>query len=87
MLHNFFFVMKVNLEREVSWHAEYGEFIHQIRSDFAFQNICEFLFTLKFIYSEKATNFFEILTVDVTTVHTVKVRGRFPKILWPSQNI
>ena len=41
---------------------------------------------LKFIYSEKSTNFCEIFPL-LLTVCTVVKRGRFRKILWPSQNI
>ena len=37
---------------------------------------------LKFIYSEKATKFCQIFPLLLT-----KVRGRFGKFLWPSQNI
>ena len=42
---------------------------------------------IKFIYSEKATKFCEIFPLLLTTVNTVKNRGRFRKILWLSQNI
>ena len=38
---------------------------------------------LKFIYSEKATKFCEISTVDCQS----NLRWRFRKIIWPSQNI
>ena len=41
---------------------------------------------LKFIYSEKATIFCEIFTVNLSYIVTVK-RSRFRKFLWPSQNI
>ena len=46
-----------------------------------------FKILLKFIYFEKATKFWEIFPLVLTTVHTVKVKGRFRKILWPSQNL
>ena len=40
------------------------------------------------IYSEKGTKFCEIFPLLLTTVHTQsRVRGRFRKMLWPSQNI
>ena len=43
---------------------------------------------VKFIYSEKATNFCEISTINLSYVVTVKsTRWRFCKILWLSQNI
>ena len=42
---------------------------------------------VKFIYSKNATKFCEISTLLLTTVHKSKVRWRFRKILWPSQNI
>ena len=42
---------------------------------------------IKFIYSEKATKFCEIFTLLLSYVVPVKVRWRFRKILWPSQNI
>ena len=42
---------------------------------------------VKFIYSEKATNFFEISTLLLSYVVPVKSKWRFCKILWPSQNI
>ena len=43
---------------------------------------------LKFIHSEKATKFCEIFPLLLTTQYIQsKVRGRFRKILWPSQNI
>ena len=42
-----------------------------------------FLPILKFIYSEKATKFCEISTLLLS----IKVRWRFRKNLWPSQNI
>ena len=48
------------------------------------------LLVVKFIYFEKATKFCEIFPFLLTAVHTYiqsKVRGRFRKILWPSQNI
>ena len=50
----------------------------------------ETLFVVKFIYSEKAkgekaTKFCEIFPLLLTTVHTVKSKGKI--ILWPSQNI
>ena len=40
-------------------------------------------FWLKFVYSEKATLFCEICPLILTTVHTVKNKG---KIVWPFQN-
>ena len=40
---------------------------------------------IKFMYSEKATKFCEIFTLHLTG--TAKVRWRFCKFLWPSQNI
>ena len=46
-------------------------------------------FLIKFIYSEKATKFWEISTVDltVTTYRTnTHLQWRFRKKLWPSQN-
>ena len=49
-----------------------------------------FMPDLKFIYlrrSEKATKFCEIFTLLLSYVVPVKVRWRFRKILWPSQNI
>ena len=42
---------------------------------------------LKSIYSEKATKFCEISTVDLSYVSVVPDLWRFRKILWPSQNI
>ena len=42
---------------------------------------------LTFIYSEKATKFWEIFPLLLTTKLQSKVRGRFRKILWPSQDI
>ena len=43
---------------------------------------------LKFIYSEKATKFCEIFTVDLTvTTYRTNLQWRFRKNLWPSQNI
>ena len=41
--------------------------------------------TIKFMYSEKTSKFCEIFTLLLTT-QSKKVRGRFRKILWPSQN-
>ena len=41
----------------------------------------------KLLYSEKATKFCEISTLLLSYVVSVKVRWRFPKILWPSHNI
>ena len=41
---------------------------------------------IKFIYSEKVTNFCEIFTLLLSYI-VLKVRWRFCKILWPSQNI
>ena len=43
-------------------------------------------FLLKFIYSEKATKFCELTYFWLQYIRS-KVRGRFRKILWPSQNI
>ena len=34
-----------------------------------------YFFLLKFIYSEKATKFYEIFPLLLTTVHTVKSKG------------
>ena len=48
--------------------------------------ICTLLLILKFIYSEKATEFCEIFTFHLQYIHRTKVRLRFRKILWPSQN-
>ena len=42
---------------------------------------------LKFIYSEKATQFCKIFLLLLTVCTIEKVRGGFRKILWPSQNI
>jgi hypothetical protein len=42
---------------------------------------------VKFIYSEKATKFCEIFPLLLTQYIQSKVRGRFCKSLWPSQNI
>ena len=42
---------------------------------------------LKFIYSEKATRFCKISTLLLSVCTVDKVRWRFRKILWPSQNI
>ena len=42
---------------------------------------------VKFISSDKATRFFEISTLLLKALHRTKVRWRFCKILWPSQNI
>ena len=49
--------------------------------------LCESL--VKFIYSEKATKFFRNLPLTFIGLQYIrsKVRGRFRKILWPSQNI
>ena len=46
-------------------------------------------YILKFIYSEKATKFCKIFTLRNIwlALHRTKVRWRFCKILWPSQNI
>ena len=42
---------------------------------------------VKFIYSEKATKFCKISTLNLTTSSTQSnLRWRFHKILWPSQN-
>ena len=49
------------------------------------QLISKWLFGVKFIYSEKATNFCKISTVDLSYI--VNLHWRFCKILWPSQNI
>ena len=48
------------------------------------------MYTLvKFIFSEKATKFYKISTVNltVTTLHRTNLRWRFRKKLWPFQNI
>ena len=42
---------------------------------------------VKLIYSEKATKFCKIFPLLLTSVHTVKSKGKICKILWPSQNI
>ena len=42
---------------------------------------------LKFIYSEKATKFCEISTVDLSYILQSNLWWRFRKIMWPSQNI
>ena len=42
---------------------------------------------LKFIYSEKATNFCEISTINLSYVVTVKSTVEISQSLWPSQNI
>ena len=42
---------------------------------------------VKFIYSEKATKFCEISTLLLTGTKYDKVRWKFRKMLWPSQNI
>ena len=43
---------------------------------------------LKFIYSEKATKFCEISTVNLTgAIYRTNLRWRFHKNLWPSQNL
>ena len=39
---------------------------------------------LKFIYSEKATKFCKIFPLLLTTVHTVKSKGKISHNLWPS---
>ena len=48
-------------------------------------------FKVKFIHSEKVTNFCQISTIDLSYVVTVKsteiLQWRFRKILWPSQNV
>ena len=46
-----------------------------------------FYFSLKFIYCEKATNFYEISALHLTYVERSNLRWRFRKILSPSQNI
>ena len=42
---------------------------------------------LKFIYFEKATKFCDIFPLLLTVCTVVKSKGRFHKILWPTQNI
>ena len=42
---------------------------------------------VKFIFSEKVTKFCEIFPLLLTTVHTVKSKGKISQTLWPSQNI
>ena len=42
---------------------------------------------IKVLYSEKATKFSEISTLLLFYVVPVKSKGRFRKILWPSQNM
>ena len=44
-------------------------------------------FFIKFIYSEKATTFCKMFTLFCPMYCQSKIRGRFRKILWPSQNI
>ena len=51
-----------------------------------FSNSCFVRTLLKFIYSEKARKFCEIFTLHLMYCQS-KVRWRFRKILWPSQNI
>ena len=51
---------------------------------------CEYsylIWTLKFIYSEKATKFCEIFTLLLTGKHGTNKRWRLRKLLRPSQNI
>ena len=43
--------------------------------------------TIKFIYFEKTTKFFKTSTLLLSDVLLTKLRRRFGKILWPSQNI
>ena len=45
--------------------------------------------TIKFIYSEKATNFCEVSTAELSYICSQRsnLRWRFCKILWPSRNI
>ena len=53
-------------------------FIQKIH-DMHFKNLKDInptLFLLKFIYSEKATKFCEIFPLLLTTVHTVKSKGK-----------
>ena len=53
-------------------------------------SIIYFCFMIQFIYSEKATKFCEIfplLFFDYSIYMQSKERGRFRKILWPSQNV
>ena len=40
-----------------------------------------------FVYSEKATEFWEIFTLLLSTVYTDKSKVKILQILWPSQNI
>ena len=42
---------------------------------------------VKFIYSEKATKFVKSPPFFWLVIHRTKVRWRFRKILWPSENI
>ena len=42
---------------------------------------------IKFIYSEKAQNFAKYSPYFWLALHRTKVRSRFRKMLWPSQNI
>ena len=48
--------------------------------------MCSF-FIVKFIYSEKATKFCEISTVDLTVATLDKSTMEISQKLWPSQNI
>ena len=45
------------------------------------------VFSLNFVYSEKATKFCKISTLLLSTVQTDKSKVEILKILWPSQNI
>ena len=79
------------LFNKIRMHINKKKFSHL----FLFQSLCSkinkkaqtFYCSLKFIYSEKATKFCEIFLLLWLCVLQWKLRGRFRKILWPSQNI
>ena len=50
-------------------------------------NIEEIIADLKFIYSEKATKFCEMSTVNLSYVVPVKSMMEILQTLWPPQNI
>ena len=52
-----------------------------------YSNIFVISWLLKFIYSEKATLFCKISTVEWLALHWTNLQRRFPRILWPFQNI
>ena len=51
------------------------------------RHTCTVIQTFKVHIFWEGTKFCEIFPLLLTTVHQSKVRGRFRKILWPSQNI